>query len=211
MTTINRKVNAKKKQYKKRKVNKSKDKTLSKVIKKEVKSAMSAQSESKQAFHSVGSPTPVYFNSGINSTSDYYRIMPNISKSVDESGRIGDQIRAQTLTVRGYVRLTPILSLGYINTTSLPSLMCRLFVLSLKNKSNWSDVITSASPLNNLLRKGSTTSAYTGVINDIYAPVNREIFTVHHDKVFYLNQNMLYQPAGAGVNMVSSEKHNQIF
>lgn len=166
-----------------RKVSVRPSKTLTRTVKKIV----SSMQETKQAYTSSGN-TLTMFNSGIDSVGDYIQILPSIAQSVADNGRVGDQIRGQNLNVKGFVRLNVN---DVADSTRLPQVAVRLMVCSLKNKSNWSDVGSSAVPLTTLLRKGGTTTGFTGVLSDLHAPINRDVFTVHADKKFYLKQDYL--------------------
>lgn len=154
---------------------------------KQVRKVISSQTESKQAYSSSGN-TLTMFNSGIDSVGDYIQILPSIANSTADNGRIGDQIRAQTLNVKGFIRLNVN---DTADSTKLPQVAVRLMVLSMKNKSNWSDVGASAAPLNTLLKKGGTTTNFSGVLSDLHAPINRDVFTCHADKKFYLKQEYI--------------------
>lgn len=156
---------------------------LTKLIKK----VIHQQAESKQAYTTTSNASLTYFNSGINSTGDMIQVIPNIAQGTGDNARIGDQIRAQSLNIKGYVKLD-------INTTGasnsdLTSVYCRMMVLSLKTKPNYTEATSSSTPLNSLLKKGGTTVGFTGVLSDIYAPVNTDLFTVHSERKFYLNQS----------------------
>lgn len=152
-----------------------------------VKSVVHGMTETKHAYHASSNGALTYFNSGINSTGDMLQIVPNISQGTADNNRIGDQIRSHNLNIRGFLKLD-------INTTGssnsdLTAVMCRLFVVSLKSKPNYTEASSSATPLSGLLKKGGTTVGFTGVLSDIYAPVNTDLWTVHHDKKFYLSQS----------------------
>lgn len=169
-------------------------KMTARYIKKVVKSL----TEDKQAYTSIGSGNSlVMFNSGIDSTGDYQPVVPAIGQGVDTNQRIGEKIRAKSLNIRGYVRLTPN---SVSNSTSLPQVAVRLMVLSMKNRPNWTAVTNDAAPLQTLLLKGGTTTAFTGILSDLMAPINRDVFTVHADRKFYLKQDRL---VGIGASIPS--------
>ncbi|AIF34792.1 hypothetical protein [Sewage-associated circular DNA molecule-2] len=117
------------------------------------------------------------------------QIIPNISQGTGDNARIGDQIRLQSLLIRGYIKLD--INTSGASVSDLSAVYCRLMVLSLKTKQNYTDASSSATPLSNLLKKGGTTTSFSGVLSDIYAPVNTDLFTVHAERRFYLNQSML--------------------
>lgn len=174
-----------------------------------VKAVISANAESKHAYTTSGNVL-TYFNSGINSSGDMLQVLPNISQGIGDNQRIGDQIKGQKLTVSGYVRLN-------YNSETLESqprsaVLCRMMILSLKYRNGvYADAIAAATnALPALLKKGGTTSAFTGNLSDINAMVNTDLFTVHHDRKFYLTQSYLVQPGTAGQSTMASDVRNAI-
>jgi len=173
------------KQVRKRKVSRK----PTSAFKKMVKSVISADVETKMAFHTSSTSSLTLFNSGINSTGDYLRLVPLIANGTADNQKVGNQIKAQALSVQGYLRAT---SIPNSNTSqSLPQMVVRVFCVSLKEKSAWNNITSSTTPLTTLLDKGGATTAWTGILSDIYAPVNRNVFTVHDDKLYYLTQNQM--------------------
>lgn len=152
-----------------------------------IKQVVGSLTETKQAFHSSGDSL-VMFNSGINSAGDMMQILPNISDGVLPNQRIGNQIRSQNLNVRGYIKLNIN---DTTDSTKLPNVIARLMVVTMKARPCYYDATGTPATLATLLKKGGTTTGFTGLLSDIYAPINRDAFTVHHDKIFYLNQSYL--------------------
>lgn len=150
-----------------------------------IKEVVSSLTESKQAYTTSGNSL-VMFNSGIDSVGDMVQILPYISQGTADNNRIGDQIRAQNLNVKGYIKL----NINEVNdSTKLPSVIARMMVVTMKTRPCFYDATGSPATLATLLKKGGTTVGFTGLLSDIYAPVNRDAFTVHYDKRFYLNQS----------------------
>lgn len=158
---------------------------------KAVKAVINSQSEDKIAYHSSGSSL-VMFNSGIDSTGDMLQLIPNIVKGTDVNERIGDSLTAKSLNVRGYLKLN---TNDIIDGTKLPSVVARVMIVSLKYRKSYTDSLY-AYPLGGLLKKGGTTTSFSGLISDLNAPINRDLFTVHHDRKFYLNQSFMATPQG---------------
>lgn len=152
-----------------------------------IKQVVSSLTEDKQAYASTGNSL-LKFNSGIDSVGDMVQILPGIAQGVGESQRIGNQIRAKSLNVKGYVKL----DIGDIaDNTAMPNVVVRMMVVSLKTTQSFQDAQTLSSKIGTLLLKGATTTAFSGNLQDLYAPINRNVFTVHHDKKFYLRQDFL--------------------
>lgn len=158
----------------------------SRTFVKKVKKIMDKEVETKQAF--TGNNTLINFNSGINAAADYQQIVPSIGQGTGDSQRVGSKITAQKLNIRGYLRM--VLN-DTVDSTSSQSAIVRLMVVSNRSIANWEQASANGTWLSTLLKKGGTTSAFTGAISDLYAPINRDAFIVHYDKRFYLNQAFL--------------------
>lgn len=153
----------------------------------EVKAIIQSMSEDKQAFTTSGNVL-VKFNSGIDSTSDIQPIIPAMGQGVDTFQRVGEVITAKRLNIKGYIKLDIN---DVSDSTKLPHVAVRMMILSMKNRPSYDQVTASAAPLATLLKKGGTTAGFTGLLSDLHAPINRDVFTVHHDKKFYLRQDYL--------------------
>lgn len=154
-----------------------------------VKALIHKNAENKQAYITCADTSLLKFNSGVNTTADMIQVMPNISQSTSDNGRIGDQIRAQRHNIRGYVKLD--VNTSGASNYDLCNVVCRLMVVSLKTKPNYTEATSAAAPLSGLLKKGGTTTGFYGNLSDIYAPINSDLWTVHADKKFYLSQDAM--------------------
>lgn len=181
-----------KRKYTKRKmavveVAKPTQKTPSKLLINTVRKIISKDTETKQAFHTTG-PSLVFYNSGIDSSGDMSQILPSISQGLEANNRIGEQIKAKSLNVKGYMKLNVN---DVADSTKLTNVIVRMMIVSLKVRSCFPDAQGSTAQLQSLLRKGGTTTGFSGVLSDIYAPINTDLWTVHHDKKFYLSQSFV--------------------
>lgn len=152
---------------------------------KAVRKIVDKDTETKQAFHTSGDSL-IYFNSGIDSVGDMQQLIPAISQGVGAHQRIGDNLRAKNLSIKGFIRLSVN---DVSDSTKLTNVICRMMVVTLKTRPSYIDATASSAPLATLLKKGGTTVAFTGKLSDVYAPINTDVFTVHHDKKFYLSQS----------------------
>lgn len=150
-----------------------------------VKQIVSSLTETKQAFYTTGD-APVKFNSGIDSLGDMRDVLPQITQSTADNGRIGDQIRAKSLNIKGFIKLDIAPTIG---TTGMPNVVVRMLVVSLKSKTNFTEATSSVTPLGSLIKKGGTTTTFSGVLRDVNAPINTDMWTVHSDKKYYLKQD----------------------
>lgn len=152
-----------------------------------IRKVVGQEAETKQAYSQTGT-TLLKFNSGITAVGDMIQILPNIAQGVAENQRIGNQIRAKSLKVKGFVKL----DLNDLpDVSSLPNVIVRMMIVSMKTCPSFGDAQGQAPKLGTLLKKGGTTSAFEGYLQDIYAPINTDVFTVHSDKRFYLSQSFL--------------------
>jgi hypothetical protein len=162
-----------------------------------VKKVLSKQSETKEAYFASSPDSMTTFNSQITQVGDMLQVIPNISKGVNENNRIGDQIMAQSLNVRGHIRYTPSTS---VNDPGRGNIAARMMIVTLKVRPSYPEAAGSSPFLGQLLKKGGTTTTFSGILSDLYAPINTDLFTVHADKRFYLTQPMMIQPAGGGLS-----------
>lgn len=168
--------------YRPKKPSKSFTKAVQKIIHKDV--------ETKQAFNSFPYTS---FNSGINSSGDICRVLPTISKGVNDNNRIGDQIRAMKLTIRGHVLINQV---PIVNGLPTPNsrIAVRMMIVQPKQYSNYNDIVTSASVwLGYLLKEGGTSTSFDGNLQQLYAPINTDAITKYYDKVHYISIDPLYQ------------------
>lgn len=164
----------------------------SKVFAKKVLSVIHKQAETKQAFTQLD---PTNFNSGVNSSGDCIKVLPSINQGTADNSRIGDQIRGQSLTVKGAVVWSP--SVGSFGTFSNARLGVRVMIVQPKNLTDYSSALSSpTSWLNILLKKGGTTTAFTGLLPDLWAPINTDAITKYYDRVHYINGT--YQSTAVG-------------
>lgn len=165
---------------------------LSKPMVKAIQSIIHKDAETKQAYTSIVS---TQFNSGISGSGDNFQILPNVNQGTADNSRCGDQIRGQSLTLKGAIVYNP--STGVYGTYSNTRLAVRLMVVQPKNLTDYASVNGAALSWQNiLLKKGGTTSAFTGILNDLWAPINTDAITKYYDKVFYIQGT--YQATAVG-------------
>jgi len=168
----------------------------SKTFTKQVQSIIHKDVETKQSYHVMA---PTNFNSGIDSAGDAIRILPNVGQGTDVSNRIGNQLTARKLTLTGAVSWSP--SIGTFGSFANARLGVRLFVIQPRQYSQIGDVLANtATWMPTLLQKGSTATAFTGAINDLWAPINAEAFIKYYDRVIYLNGT--YQASAVGMSQL---------
>ena len=127
-----------------------------------------------------------FFNSGINSSADCLQLISTMGNGTADASRIGDQVRALRLRCKGFLmtRFTGSAGTTYYQNCRIG---VRLMVVQPKMYSSLGAIQANATTwLPTLLKKGLTTTAFTGIVPDLMADINRDAITVYHDKVFYV-------------------------
>jgi len=182
----------KKRGRKNRKARPAKDIAFEQKVKAIVQRENHKDDETKQAFHER---TLTSYNSGINTTAEATRIVPSLGQGVTDYQRIGDQIKAQSLIVKGAIIYNP--STGQYGTYANARLGVRMMIVQPRKFSNIDDVQTDVPNWSTyLLKKGGSTTAFTGVLSDLWAPINSDGIIKYYDKVFYLDAP--YQATAVG-------------
>lgn len=181
---------------KKRRVRRPKNK-MSRSFVKKVQSIIHKNAETKQAFTNQFSQIQNY-NSAINASGDNNFLIPNISQGDGDNFREGDQIRAQKLTVKGHfiTRFTGATGSTYYQNCRIG---VRLFIVQPKMYLGQGGINSNSTTwMSTLLKKGGTTVGFTGLISDLYAPVNTDAISVYYDKVFYVQNPYSNAILGSG-------------
>jgi len=178
-------------------------------FKKKVLSVIKSQNETKQAYMEKDWTD---FNSSIANPGDCMRIMPYISNGTADNQRIGDQIRCQSIHLRGILQLIPQTN---VNTYDNRKIAVRMMIVTPRSFPNWGQAgFNTSTWMPYLLRKGGTTGAFNGSVHDLYAPINSDAFITHYNKVIFLQQSGIFQSTASGVTSVDQSgltyflKHN---
>lgn len=154
-----------------------------------VKKIIHDQVETKQAYKSSGDSL-INFNSGMTSSADAQWLLPTMSNGTSDNQRIGDEIRAQKLVVKGHLAM----SIDTSATQSNKRICVRMLVVQPKRFSMFDDVYSNFSSwYGQLLKKGGTQTAFVGNISDLYAEINTEDITCLYDRKFYLSQDNIHE------------------
>lgn len=171
----------------------------SKAFVKKVKQVLHKDVETKQAFNNQFGQIQSY-NSAINSSGDCAILVPNIANGATDNARIGDQIRAQKLSIKGHLitRFTGSAGTTYYQNCRIG---VRMFIVQPKSFMSQGNIVSNAATWQaTLLKKGGTTTGFTGLISDLYAPVNTDAITCYYDKVFYVQNPYSNAVLGSGAN-----------
>jgi len=124
---------------------------------------------------------------------DLYPVCPGVSQGVGDYQRLGTKIRGKYLYIRGTVTLSDDMNTnsGSFANQALGPIVVRLLILSSKNIKSNSNIgsVQLGQLLDDRIGTGATRS-FNGDTFDLYAPLNKDMFTVHMDrKIKLIPQN----------------------
>ncbi len=124
-----------------------------------------------------------------------HTIVPDVAQGDQRNDREGTKTKLTGLTIRGKIDI-PADDNPVLGNDDRAQIYVRMFVLSAKFQKGLSDVISEWAGTYNpaFFKNNSATSAPTGNYIDMLSSVNRELFTVHYDKVIKLNREYPFFP-----------------
>lgn len=159
-------------------------KSMEKAMEKVATKIFHRNSEDKQAFNAYNLVT---FNSSASTSSDILMVLPSIQQGTQEHQRIGDDIRAKTLKVKGHFLSTMPPSLAY-SRIGVRMVICQPKLTASNTLVN----ATAAQWLPYVLRIGGSNKGLDGSIESLYAPIDTDVVTCYHDEVYYISQPTSY-------------------
>jgi len=184
------------KNIKKRKFRKGKTKkrSSSKSFTKRVTAIVNKGRETKEIYTFANSAVR---NSGITGVNDNFFIIGNNTQGVGEAQRIGEEVQAKSITVKGCIVYNP--SAGQFGTYANCRLMCRVMIIQPKMYRDYSGIYNNSTTwMPTLLAKGPLSVGFTGLLDDLWSPINRETITVYYDKLIPIQG--IYQVTAAGIS-----------
>lgn len=160
---------------------------------KKVQKVISKNVETKTVVHQSNVTA---YNAALNATGDCLRIIPPVSNAVTGSALIGNEIRMQSLNLRG--TLTFALSQTTANKTRIG---VRLTILRAKRFEDWNAAaVDFGTNFARLLDVPPTilSGQNLGTLTAFNTPINRDYFSVVSDKRYYMSQSL--QAVGTTVN-----------
>jgi len=146
------------------------------------------------------------FNSTADTSADVLNALPFTQQGTAENQRIGDDIRAQKLTIRGHMISTMSPTLSYCR------IAVRMLICQPKLTNSNTLVNSSAAQwLPYVLRTGGSNIGLNGTIESIYAPVDTDVITCYYDKVFYVTQPAAYNPSGTQLAFQDTVQSTKFF
>jgi len=153
-----------------------------------------------------------FFNSGMTTAADCLQVVANMGNGTADFQRIGDQVRAQRLRIKGHFisRFTGSAGTTYYQNCRIG---VRILVVQPKMYTDLTTIQNNATTwLPTLLKRGGTTVAFTGIVPDLYSDVNTDAITKYYDKVWYI-QNPYSNAAlfSGGNNLVMPDGTTRFF
>jgi len=128
-----------------------------------------------------------------NTADDIIQVIPDVSQGDRRSDRIGTDIRASSLTIKGQWTI-PADEFPLLGNADRADISLRMFVVSCKAfcslsqvRSNWTGGVVLR---DQFFKAQAVPSAITGTYRDMVTPVNHELFTVHHDRRFNFRRGL---------------------
>ena len=113
------------------------------------------------------------------------QLLANCLQGEQRNEREGSKIKLTSMNIQGYLQIPSYEEPG---SSDRSNIMFRLCVLSAKSESYYPDVLANWSGPGNyftqLLKPNSTADPPAGQNYDMWLDINRDLFTVHYDKVF---------------------------
>lgn len=114
-------------------------------------------------------------------------ILPNIPTASSRADREGAEVTLRSMVVKGMITI-PANDTPYFGNADRADICLRLCCLSCKKyqniatiQSNW---LAGDLLFQKMLKPAQIANAPTGTNLDMWKPINRQVFTVHYDKVF---------------------------
>lgn len=144
-----------------------------------------------------------------------HTVIPDIVQGLERDDRTNSKVRLQTCNIKGRIDIpgddNPALGLNDDRVQIYVRLMC----LSAKATVPISDLVSNWSTFYNdrFFKNDASPFAPTGQYLDMLSSINRDVFTVHYDKVMKLDRNLAYFPdptstSGAGTQKAVSKEFN---
>lgn len=124
----------------------------------------------------------------LTNTGELMRLFPAIEQGDTRQERTGSRIKLMNINCKFLFHVSP--DFAQVNANS--ALACRLLVLSSKQFTKWTEMVTEWSAGANLgrkyLRNGEAQTYFQGDLLSLEFPVNTALFTTHYDRRFVLNR-----------------------
>lgn len=183
-----------KRRYKRRNYRRGKkSSTVSSSFARKVQKVISKNIETKTVVHQSNVTA---YNAALNGAGDCLRLIPPVANAVTGSALIGNEIRMQSLNLRGVLTF----QLGQ-TTANKTRIGIRLTILKAKRFMDWNAAATDfATNFGRLLDvpPAILSGQNLGTLTAFNTPINRDYFSVVTDRRYYMSQSL--QAVGTTVN-----------
>lgn len=198
-----------------KKQNLSKKYKLSRPVDTLVKKRIAQSTETNQAGFYF---RPYQFTNKISDSPNQriWQVLPEIPRGTERNDRLGTQLGIVNLNVKGRIYI-PAGDNPVLGNDDRAEIYVRLMCLSWKMCHNLADIQQNWNANEQLddafFKLGGSATAPQGTYRDMLYPINREVFTVHYDKIIKLQRNLAYFPdptssSGAGTQKSASREFN---
>ncbi len=124
-----------------------------------------------------------------------HTVIPDIALGVERNDRQGAKVKLNSINIKGRIDV-PADDNPILGNDDRAQIYVRLFVLSSKQNPVLNNVSIDWNTIynNKFFKNNANGTAPTGEYLDMLSDVNRELFTVHYDKVMKLDRNLGYFP-----------------
>lgn len=143
-----------------------------------------------------------------------HTIIPDIALGTERNDRIGPKVKLNNINIKGRIDI-PADDNPILGNDDRAQIYVRMFVLSVKQLKPLNDVVTDWNTKFDpkFFKDNANATAPTGEYKDMLSSVNRELFTVHYDKVMKLNRHYPFFPdptstSGASNQIPTSREFN---
>lgn len=136
-----------------------------------------------------------------------HTVIPNIAIGTERNDRIGAKLKLNSINIKGRIDI-PADDNPLLGNDDRAQIYVRMFVLSVKQNDLLNDITANWNADYNALfyKNNANPSAPAGTYLDMLSSVNREVFTVHYDKVIKLDRNLGYFPDPTSTSGASTQK-----
>lgn len=120
-------------------------------------------------------------------------LLPNIPTASSRADREGAEVTLKSMVVRGMITI-PADDTPYFGNADRADIMFRLCCLSSKKYKSISDIqdnwLAGDQLFSKMLKPAQIANPPTGTNLDMWKPINRQVFTVHYDRVYNLKRGV---------------------
>ncbi len=143
-----------------------------------------------------------------------HTVIPDIALGVERNDRQGAKVKLNSINIKGRIDI-PADDNPILGNDDRAQIFVRLYVLSAKQNPVLNDVSIDWNTIynNKFFKNNANGTAPTGSYLDMLSDVNREMFTVHYDRVMKLDRSLGYFPdptstSGAATQRPVSKEFN---